>query len=69
MTSGIDTARMRLSRSLLGVNLRDRLQSEETRSTPETKNIFDDMKNDAIYYRQYAKRMKGSMTFKNALAG
>jgi hypothetical protein len=51
MTRGIDTARMRLSRSLLGVNLRDRLQSEEIRSTLETKNIFDGMKNDAIYCR------------------
>jgi hypothetical protein len=57
MTSEIDTARMGISRSLLGVNLRDRLQNEEIRSTLETRNIFDDMKNDAIYYRQYAKRI------------
>lgn len=69
MTSRIDTARMRISTSLLGVNLRDRLQSEEIRSTLETKNVFDDMKNDAIYCRQYAKRIQGSMTFKNALVG
>jgi hypothetical protein len=49
VTGGIDTARMGICGSLLGVNLRDRLQREEIRSTVETKNIFDDMKNCAIY--------------------